>query len=67
MHTGEVIELKTRTIRLGRTSVAIQVLVDAERLDGSWARVTEAQMTMVAVDDAGKAMPFRDSPTPEAH
>ena len=67
VHTGEVIELKTRTIRLGRTSVAIQVLVDAERLDGSWARVTEAQMTMVAVDDTGKAMPFRDSPTPEAH
>ncbi|MFM7261552.1 MAG: acyl-CoA thioesterase [bacterium] len=62
VHVGEVVEFKTRTIRLGRTSVAIQVVVDAERLDGSWARVTEAQLTMVAVDATGRSIPFRETP-----
>jgi acyl-CoA thioesterase YciA len=61
---GEVVEFRTRTIRLGRTSVTVQVVVDSERLDGSWARVTEAQITMVAVDAEGRAMPFRDAPQP---
>ena len=59
---GEVVEFKTRTIRLGRTSVTVQVVVDAERLDGNWARVTEAQITMVSVDSQGKAFPFREPP-----
>jgi len=59
---GEVVEFKCRTIRLGRTSVTVQVVVDAERLDGQWARVTEAQLTMVAVDDKGHSIPFREAP-----
>lgn len=58
---GEVVEFKTRTIRLGRTSVAVQVVVDAERLDGTWSRVTEAQLTMVAVDSTGRSIPFREN------
>ncbi|MFZ9881984.1 MAG: acyl-CoA thioesterase [Phycisphaerales bacterium] len=66
VHVGEVVEFKTRTIRLGRTSVAVQVIVDAERLDGTWAHVTEAQLTMVAVDADGRAIPFRDSPSHKA-
>lgn len=56
---GEVVEFRTRTIRLGRTSVTVQVVVDAERLSGEKARVTEAQLTMVAVDAEGRAIPFR--------
>lgn len=63
VHVGEVVEFKTRTIRLGRTSVAVQVTVDAERLDGSWVHVTEAQLTMVAVDAQGHAIPFRNAPS----
>ena len=63
VHVGEVVEFKTRTIRLGRSSVTVQVVVDAERLDGTWARVTEAQLTMVAVGEDGHAIPFR-SPAP---
>jgi acyl-CoA thioesterase YciA len=66
VHDGEVVEFKTRTIRLGRTSVAVQVIVDAERLDGTWVHVTEAQLTMVAVDAEGRAIPFRDSPSQKA-
>jgi acyl-CoA thioesterase YciA len=63
---GEVVEFKTRTIRLGRTSVTVQVVVDAERLDGTWSRVTEAQLTMVSVDPHGKAFPFREPPHPSS-
>jgi acyl-CoA thioesterase YciA len=62
---GEVVEFKTRTIRLGRSSVTVQVVVDAERLDGTWARVTEAQLTMVAVGEDGQAIPFRSPPSGE--
>jgi acyl-CoA hydrolase len=58
VHVGEVIECRTRTIRVGRSSVTVQVVVDAERMDGAWARVTEAQLTMVSVDAQGKAIPF---------
>jgi acyl-CoA hydrolase len=32
----------------------------AERVDGAWARVTEAQLTMVSVDAQGKSIPFRE-------
>ena len=60
VHVGEVVEFKTRTIRLGRTSVTVQVVVNAERMDGTWAHVTEAQLTMVAVDEDGRSIPFRD-------
>lgn len=59
---GEVVEFKTRTIRLGRSSVTVQVVVDSERLDGTWSRVTEAQLTMVAVDPTGRSIPFRETP-----
>ena len=61
VHVGEVVEFKTRTIRLGRTSVTVQVVVNAERMDGTWAHVTEAQLTMVAVGEDGRAIPFRES------
>lgn len=59
VHVGEVVEFKSRTIRVGRTSVAVQVVVDAQRMDGDWARVTEAQLTMVSVDESGRAIPHR--------
>ena len=61
VHVGEVVEFKTRTIRLGRTSVTVQVVVNAERMDGTWAPVTEAQLTMVAVGEDGRSIPFRES------
>jgi acyl-CoA thioesterase YciA len=62
VQVGEVVEFKSRTIRVGRSSVTVQVVVDAQRLDGSWARVTEAQLTMVSVDEAGRSIPFRSEP-----
>jgi acyl-CoA thioesterase YciA len=59
---GEVVEFKARTVRRGRTSVTVEVVVDSERLDGAWARVTEAKLTMVAVDAHGKSIPFGSPP-----
>jgi acyl-CoA thioesterase YciA len=59
---GEVVEFKARTVRRGRTSVTVEVVVDSERLDGAWARVTEAKLTMVAVDAHGKSIPFGGPP-----
>ena len=59
---GEVVEFKGRTVRRGRTSVTVEVVVDSERLDGAWARVTEAKLTMVAVDAHGKSIPFGGPP-----
>ena len=62
VQVGEVVEFKARTIRAGRSSVAVQVVVDAQRLDGVWMRVTEAQLTMVSVDETGRSLPFRSAP-----
>ncbi len=59
---GEVVEFRARTVRRGRTSVTVEVVVDSERLDGTWARVTEAKLTMVAVDEHGKSIPFGIAP-----
>lgn len=60
--TGELVTLRTRTVRSGRTSVTVHVVVDAERVaTGEVARVTEATVTMVSVDASRKPIPF-DSP-----
>ncbi len=63
---GEIVEFRTRTIRIGRSSVTVQVVVDAERMDGAWTRVTEAQLTMVAVNAEGRSIPIGDAPRSEA-
>ncbi len=56
---GDVVTLLTRTMRTGRTSVTVQVRVEAERYTtGEVIRVTEATMTLVATDAAGRPIPF---------
>jgi acyl-CoA thioesterase YciA len=46
-------------VRVGRTSVTVKVEVFAERfqLQGQYIKVTEANLTYVAVDDQGKPRP----------
>lgn len=57
---GDIVTLYTRTARTGTTSVTVQVRVDAERYTtGETVRVTEATMTLVATDAAGRPIPFR--------
>ena len=46
---GDVVSLWTEVVRLGRTSITVQVSVETER-DGKTLVVTQAQITYVAVD-----------------
>ncbi len=59
---GDVVSFNTQTRKTGRTSVTVCIRVLAERyLTGDTIEVTEATLTMVAVNASGKAIPF-DSP-----
>jgi len=60
---GDVVRFITKTARTGRTSVGIEVVVEAERFNsGNRVVVTTATLTMVSVDEHGKSIPF-DSPS----
>ncbi len=64
VHVGDVVNFLTRTERTGTSSVKVEVRVEAERFTtGDSILVTDAHMTMVAVNAAGKAIPFNSSPT----
>lgn len=62
---GDVVNLYTETVRLGRTSVTVKVSVEAERWgrgQGERVKVTEAEVVLVAVDDFGRPRPIRPEP-----
>jgi acyl-CoA thioesterase YciA len=62
--TGDVVALLTATESMGTTSVKVKVRVEAERFEsGETVQVTEARMTMVAIDGAGRPIPFRSPPS----
>ncbi len=64
VHMGDVVSFLTRTEKTGTSSVKVQVRVEAERFaTGDAVHVTDAHMTMVAVNAAGKAIPFNSPPT----
>ena len=46
---GDVVRFLTRPVRMGHTSITMQVSVEAER-DGGVVQVTEAEVVYVAVD-----------------
>jgi acyl-CoA thioesterase YciA len=57
---GDIVSFFTETVRIGRTSITVRVLVEAERWGsgkGERAKVTEAEVVLVAVDEAGKPIP----------
>ena len=59
---GDIVTLVTHTTRFGRTSIDVQIEVQAERFDThEVVHVTSAKMTMVGMCD-GKPFPFRESP-----
>jgi len=61
---GDVVSFLTCTERTGTTSVKVRVEVDAERFDSAeTVRVTEARLTMVAIDAHGRPIPFSSPPT----
>ena len=57
---GDIVSFFTETLRVGRTSIAVRVLVEAERWSsgqGERVTVTEAEVVLVAVDETGKPIP----------
>ncbi|MDX2117704.1 MAG: hotdog domain-containing protein [Planctomycetota bacterium] len=64
VHLGDVVNFYAHTTREGTKSVTIAIDVEAERYtDGSVVPVTSATLTMVSVDAAGNAIPFRQPST----
>ena len=59
---GDLVTCYTRTIRTGRTSITIEVDVEVERLgpigNREVVKVTEAEVTYVAVDENGRPTPI---------
>jgi acyl-CoA thioesterase YciA len=61
---GDVVRFITQTVKTGRTSVEIEVIVEAERFNsGERIVVTTATLTMVSVDKDGNSIPFDSPPT----
>jgi len=62
VQVGDLVSFFTETVKVGRTSVQTRVCVWAQRRfgDGGHIPVTEAQVTMVAVDPEGKPTPLSD-------
>jgi len=50
---GDLVSFYAETLRIGETSIAVRVIVEAERLgsSGERVRVTEAEVIYVAVDE----------------
>jgi acyl-CoA thioesterase YciA len=61
VYVGDVVSFYTGVIREGKTSVTIQVIVEAERSKEPrrQVRVTEAEVIYVAVDEDGNPTPIR--------
>ena len=62
---GDIVSFYTETVRIGRTSVTVRVIVEAERWSvghGGRIKVTEAEVVLVAVDDQGRPVPIRPEP-----
>ena len=59
VRVGDILSFFARIVKVGRTSVTVKVEVFAERfqLQGQYIKVTEANLTYVAVDDQGKPRP----------
>jgi len=59
---GDIVSFYTELVRIGRTSITIKVLVEADRvkLPSERARVTEAEVVYVAVDGNRRPIPVRD-------
>ena len=56
VRVGDILSFYAEVSRIGTTSVTVQVEVYAERFrtQGQFVKVTEASLTYVAIDDAGR-------------
>jgi acyl-CoA thioesterase YciA len=60
---GDVVRFLTRLVRLGRTSITMQVTVEAERRGCATLLVTEAEVVYVGVDPSRERRPVPLLPT----
>ena len=60
---GDILSFFAKIVRIGNTSVTVKVEVYAERFNkqGAYIKVTEAQLTYVAIDEHGKPRPVPKS------
>jgi acyl-CoA thioesterase YciA len=61
VRVGDILSFFARITRVGNTSVTVKVEVFAERYrsQGEYSKVTEAQLTYVAIDEHGKPRPIQ--------
>lgn len=59
---GDLVSCYGRVVRVGRTSLTIQVEAYARRSDGQEVRVTEATLTFVALDEHRRPRPVPPDP-----
>jgi acyl-CoA thioesterase YciA len=58
---GDLVSFYTEVIKIGRTSITVRVTVEATRAQAphETARVTQAEVVYVAVDEAGQPVPAK--------
>ena len=56
VRVGDILSFFSKVVRIGRTSITVKVEVFAERYlnQGNYIKVTEASLTYVAIDEAGR-------------
>ena len=56
VYIGDLVSFYARTVKVGNTSITIRVDVEAERFGtpGIVVKVTEAEVTFVAIDESGR-------------
>ena len=62
---GDLVNFFTETVRVGRTSITVKVVVEAERWgagQGERVRVTEAEVILVAIGPDGAKIPINRAP-----
>jgi acyl-CoA thioesterase YciA len=59
VRVGDLLSFFSEVTHIGRTSITVKVEVYAERAraQGNYIKVTEAQLTYVAIDEAGRPRP----------
>jgi acyl-CoA thioesterase YciA len=62
VYLGDLVSFYTRTLRLGTTSVTVEVEVEVERTsphgDNTTVQVTSARVVYVAIDESGRPTPL---------
>jgi acyl-CoA thioesterase YciA len=68
VRVGDILSFYASVEHVGRTSIAVDVEVYAERFSdqGKYVKVTEARLTYVAIDAAGRPQALPDTPQTQA-